>query len=210
MRGGSEMRHGWILLALMAADAVLALLAPEERTLGDGIRWVYVHVGLVWAGSLALALGSVGGLALALTGEPRLESWVRAIWWAGLAAFGVGVGFSMVAASVNWGAVALDEPRMQASLRFLAIAAMLAVAGSWSAWPRLTGALAFATFALFAWDVGGAELVMHPDDPIRTASSVAIQVTFALSFALASAMTAWLVLALRPRVGMAPVLTRST
>jgi len=183
----------------VVAGALVALLAPEERTLGDGIRWVYVHVGLVWAGSLALALAAVGGLVLAVAGRPRLEGWVRATWWAGLATFGLGVGFSMIAASVNWGAVALDEPRMAASLRFLAIAAMIAVAGSWSTRPRLTGALAVATFALFAWDVGGAELVMHPDDPIRTATSVWIQITFGASFAVAAALTVWMTLTLRPR-----------
>jgi len=193
------MRRWAIPAGLVVAGALVASLAPEERTLGDGIRWVYVHVGLVWAGSLALALAAVGGLGLAVTGRPRLEGWVRALWWAGLGVFGLGVGFSMIAASINWGAVALDEPRMAASLRFLAIAAMIAVAGSWSARPRVTGVLALATFALFAWDVGGAELVMHPDDPIRTATSVAIQATFMTCFALASALTAWMTLELRTR-----------
>jgi hypothetical protein len=188
----------WVPTALVAAGAAVALAAPEERTLGDGIRWVYVHVGLVWAGSLALALAAVGGVVLAVTGRPRLEGWVRALWWAGLGAFALGVGFSMVAASVNWGAVALDEPRMAASLRFLAISALIAVAGAWIARPRVTGALAVVTFALLAWDVGGAELVMHPHDPIRRATSVAIQATFGLCFAVAAALTAWLVLALRP------------
>lgn len=117
--------------------------------------------------------------------------------WAGTLA--LGVGFSMIAARINWGAVALEEPRMEASLRFLAVAAIGAVAGGWVARPRVTSVLAIATFALLLWDVGGAQLVMHPRDPVRTATSAAIQATFGLCFTMATALTAWMVVALRPR-----------
>lgn len=193
------MRRWWTPLALAVLGATVALLAPAERTLGDGIRWVYVHVGLVWAGTLALGVAAAGGGVLLATGRPRLDPTVRAVWWAGLAAFALGVAFSMVAARINWGAVALEEPRMAAALRFLAVAVIAAVAGAWIARPRVTAVLAIATFALLLWDVGGAQLVMHPRDPVRTATSVAIQATFALCFAIATALTAWLALALRPR-----------
>lgn len=193
------MRRWWTPLALTLLGATVALLAPAERTLGDGIRWVYVHVGLVWAGSLALGVAAAGGGVLLVTGRPRLDATVRAVWWAGLAAFALGVAFSMVAARINWGAVALEEPRMAAALRFLAVAVIAAVAGAWIARPRVTAVLAIATFALLVWDVGGAQLVMHPRDPVRTATSVAIQATFALCFVIATALTAWLALALRPR-----------
>lgn len=189
----------WIPAALAVLGAAVALLAPAERTLGDGIRWVYVHVGLVWAGTLALGLAAAGGVVLLATGRPRLEAGVRAVWWAGLAAFALGVAFSMVAARINWGAVALEEPRMAAALRFLAVAVIAAVAGAMVARPRVTALLAVVTFALLLWDVGGAELRMHPHDPVRTATSVAIQAAFALSFAVATALTAWLALVLRPR-----------
>ena len=57
------------------------------------------------------------------------------------------------------------------------------------------------TLALLAWDVGGAELVMHPRDPIRTATSAAIQWTFACTFVIATALTAWTTVVLRDRAG---------
>ena len=125
-------RRWWIPVVLVALGAAVAALAPAERTLGDGIRWVYVHVGLVWAGTLALGVGAAGGVLLLVTGRAGLEGWVRAAGWAGLLAFALGVGFSMIAAHVNWGAVALEEPRMAASLRFLAVAAIVAVGGAGS------------------------------------------------------------------------------
>jgi hypothetical protein len=70
---------------------------------------------------------------------------------------------------------------------------------TWIARPRTAGLLAALTLALLVRDVGGAELVMHPRDPVRTATSAAIQWTFALSFAVAAALTAWMIVALGAR-----------
>lgn len=196
------MLRRWSLpLALVAVGAAVVCLGPTERTLGEGIRWVYVHVALVWAGSLALTLAGIGGVAVLASGRATGAAWVRAAWHAGLVVFALGIAFSMVAARINWGAVFLAEPRMAAALRFLALAAIVAVIGTWVTRPRVTGALAAATLMLLAWDVGGAQLVMHPRDPVRTATSVAIQGTFALSFAIAVALTAWGILRLRPPSG---------
>ena len=193
------MTRARVPLAIAALGALLVWLAPAERTLGDGIRWVYVHVGLVWAGTVALGAAGVAGVALVATGWARLCAWVHATWRAGLAAFALGVGFSMIAARVNWGGVFLAEPRMAASLRILAVAAIAQVTATWIARPRATGLLAAAALALLAWDVGGAELVMHPRDPVRTATSSAIQWMFALAFAVAAALTAWMIAALGAR-----------
>jgi len=186
-------------IALVALGSAVVLLAPAERTLGEGIRWVYVHVALVWAGTLALALAAVSGLAVLSSGRTPAGDWAHALWRAGLVAFALGIGFSMVAARVNWGAVYLAEPRMAASLRFLAVAVIIEVVATWLARPRATGFLAIATFALLLWDVGGAQLIMHPRDPVRTGTSTAIQWTFGISFAIATALTAWTVSLFRRR-----------
>lgn len=189
--------HRLVPWLLIAAGLVLVAIAPAERMLGAGIRWVYPHVGLVWAGTLALALAAAVGAATTISGRRDWEPWVWAAWRAGLAAFTLGVVFSMIAARVNWGAVFLQEPRMAASLRFLACAAIIHVLASWAARPRVTGALALATCVLLFWLVGSAELVLHPRDPVRTATSQAIQWTFAASFVLATALTVWTTLALK-------------
>lgn len=151
----------------------------------------------MWAGTLTLGVAGVGGLVVLVSGRPTAASRVRATWRAGLVAFALGIGFSMVAARVNWGAVFLAEPRMAASLRFLAVAVIIAVIAAWVQRPRVTAFLASATFALLLWDVGGAQLIMHPRDPVRTATSPIIQWTFVLGFAIATALTVWTVLLFR-------------
>lgn len=188
-----------IPLCLIGLGAALAILAPAERTLGDGIRWVYVHVSLVWAGSAALAVAGLLGTAALVSGSAGVSAWTRAVWHAGLVVFALGIAFSLVAARVNWGAVFLAEPRMVAALRILAMAVILAVLDSWLARPRLTGALALLTAGLLAWQIGGAQLVMHPRDPIRQASAVGIQATFAIGFLIGAALTVSAALALHGR-----------
>jgi hypothetical protein len=191
-------------IGLVAIGAVIVTLAPAERTLGEGIRWVYVHVALVWAGTLALAVAGVTGLALLFSRRTTIADWIEPIWRAGLLAFALGIVFSMIAARVNWGAVLLAEPRMVASIRFLAIAVILQAIATLVARPRVTALLAVVTFVLLLIDVGGAQLVMHPRDPVRTATSSAIQLTFASLFAVATALTAWTARVLKPRGALAP------
>ena len=128
-----------IHLVLLGWWAVLVWLAPAERTLGGGIRSVYVHVGLVWAGPAYGGVAALPGARADRAGD-RLP-----------------------------GTPARVRPPRSPPARPL----------------------------LLAWDVGGARLVMHSHDPIRTATSSAIQWTFATSFALAAALDAWTVIALR-------------
>jgi hypothetical protein len=47
----------WIIpLALLLFMALLVWQAPVEQSLGQGIKIVYVHVGLIWAGMLGFAV----------------------------------------------------------------------------------------------------------------------------------------------------------
>ena len=79
----------------------------------------------------------------------------------------------------------------------------LLLVGGWPTRPRLTCAFAAATVAVLLWLVGGARLVLHPRDPVRTATSSAIRWTFAASFAIAAGLTFWTVCTFRPTVASA-------
>ncbi len=85
---------GGIAIALLGLGAMLEWHAAVERTLGEGIRWVYVHVALVWAGSLALAVAGLADLVVVISGRPGSAGWVQAAWRAGLVAFALGIAFS--------------------------------------------------------------------------------------------------------------------
>jgi hypothetical protein len=185
--------HWGIPLALLLGVALLTLLAPEERTLGNGIRSVYLHVGLIWVGLLGFGVTAVLGIAILLTEKPAWLRWLTPISWVALGFYAAGVSMSMVASFDNWGAVFLQEPRMAASLNGLAVAIIALILGSWSPWPRLQGAIAASIIFVLLWLNRRATLVLHPQNPIGTSNSTPIQLTFLLVTALFALLAVWFV-----------------
>ena len=192
---------GWLIpAAAIVAAALLVLTAPAERTLGDGIRVVYVHVALTWAGAVGLvAAGLVGG-ALAFTGREWLRPWMAAVGWVGWGFYLAGFLVSMGAAQVNWGGVnALfwREPRTVGAIQVLAVALIVLVLGGWLRWPRVQGALNAVLAAFVAWSsLGTTTFILHPSAAVG-ASSEGVQARFAAVFLLSCLGGAWSVWRLR-------------
>ncbi len=182
-----------IPLALLAGVVLLILLAPEERTLGNGIRSVYLHVGLIWVGLLGFGVTAVLGIAVLLTEKPSWLHGLQTVSWVALGFYAAGVFMSMIASFDNWGAVFLQEPRMAASLNGLAIAVIALVLGSWSPWPRLQGAITASIIFILLWLNRSATLVLHPQNPIGTSQATPIQLTFLLVTGLFALLAVWFV-----------------
>ena len=167
-----------IPVALLLGVVLLIALGPEERTLGGGIRSVYVHVGLIWTGLVGFMGTAVLGLGLLITQKQVWLRWLSPVSWVALGFYAAGVFMSMVASADNWGAVFLQEPRMAASLNGLAVATILLILGSWQPWLRVRGALSASIIFILLWFNFSAELVLHPRDPITTSEATPIQFTF--------------------------------
>jgi hypothetical protein len=76
----------------------------------------------------------------------------------------------------------------------LAIAVIVMVAMEWFPWLRLRGVMMTAVPIIFYWLTARTELVLHPDNPIRTSDSLGIQATFLGLFVLvglAAALLVW-------------------
>ncbi len=198
-------RAGWpipaaawgVLIGLFLLIGLALWLAPLESTLGRGIRTVYLHVGLTWAGLVCFVAAGLLGAAAALSGQPRWLRRLRIAGWAGVIMYGAGIGMSMAASKVNWGAVFLQEPRMAAALNGLAIAIIVQIVIGWLPVKRLSGALAvLLAFSLF-WMNQRAALALHPSNPIGASPSWRIQATFFAMFVLCSLLAGWVVWFLR-------------
>ena len=169
----------WIILAaLLTASAVLAMLAPEEAMLGRAIRIVYVHVSLTWVGMIGLILAGVVGLVVLAINNPRLQSLMKIIGWVGFGFYTAGVGFSMIASDMSWGSVFFQEPRMAAALNMVATGLIVMITVTLLSPSRFTGLLPPVYAVLLLLSTFGAELVLHPRNPIKNSSSSAIQLTF--------------------------------
>ena len=188
-------KHFWAILggfALLAA--VLLWLAPGEQTLGSGIKSVYVHVALTWTGMSGFLIAGLVGLAVAIFAKSRLQDWAHKIAWVALAFFSAGLAMSIVAASINWGAVFWQEPRTNSALQILAAGLIVQVANSWSIPYRLKGTLNFFLAVLLIWLVQTTPLVLHPGNAARSTTSLAIRFTFFALYALFALTAAWIVI----------------
>ncbi|MCP4421050.1 MAG: hypothetical protein GY805_30940 [Chloroflexi bacterium] len=175
----------WVVGGILAAAAALLILAPEEATLGRGIRSVYVHVALIWVGMAGFAIAGLLGLTLLIMGKAALFPWMRTIGWVGVGFFAAGLAMSAVASQANWGAVFWQEPRMRSSTTSLAIALIVMLSVGWFPWMRVRGGLVTAVPLIAYWLTARTELILHPDNPIRNSDSVGIQVAFIGLFLLA-------------------------
>lgn len=185
----------WVVLAaLILAGATLLILAPEEATIGRGIKIVYVHVALIWTGMLGLVVTGALGFALLASGRRPLHRWMTTLGWVSLVMFAAGVGTSLIAEIVNWGGIAWREPRTATNLNLLAFAAIIQIANSWLSRARLEGALNTIVAVAVLWTTITTELQLHPDNPIGSSSSGTIQFAFYGLFLVASLIGVWWVL----------------
>jgi hypothetical protein len=185
----------WAGLAALAGLIVWA--APEEKTLGGTIRWVYVA--LTWTGMLGIGLAGALGLALAVSGRAGLAGWMRPAGLVGLGFFAAGLAVSGFAAGATWGGMFWEEPRTRANLQVLAVGVIVGVAAPWLANPRGQGVLFALLTAVMFGLVAGAQLVLHPRSPILSAASPAIPATFFGLGAVSSLAALGLVAHLRRR-----------
>lgn len=190
---------------LLALAGLLIWWGPDEQTLGQGIKIVYLHVGLIWAGLFGFVLAALVGLVVLVSGRSAGRGWLQTMGWVALGFYAAGVAASMLASKINWGAVFLQEPRMAAAVNGLAVAIILLIVADWTPWLRLRGALAIVLVGVLLWLNQRAALVLHPPNPIQASSSLGIRFTFVAVTAVFVLVGAWLTWYWqRRRVGKAP------
>lgn len=173
----------WFLLALLAA-ALLAFLAPLEKTLGANARIVYLHGAWVWAAMLSFLAAALSGLLALILRRASLHAWSRALGRTGLFFWITYLPISMWAMQANWNGLFLSEPRWRLAVTFATGGLLLQVGVSllekpaWASAGNLTFAL-----ALFL-ALQNTPNVMHPPSPIFDSDAPRIQLYFASLFVL--------------------------
>jgi hypothetical protein len=188
-----------IVLVYAALAAVAIALAPEEATLGPGIKTVYLHVALIWVGMVGIYVAGAIGLVVALTDRVDFAAWMRIIGLVAVAFYVGGSLASIAAQIINWGGLALSEPRTLSTLQVVAAGIIVMVLSLWQINRRLLGGI-YLAWALFTfWATRSAALILHPDNPIGSSNSSAIQLTFYGMFGLTLLAAIALVAVLRPK-----------
>lgn len=185
-------RLAWLILAiLIIVFVLLALLAPPEKSLGEAIRYVYVHVALTRAGLWGFYVAGLLGLVIAVTAGARLQHWTQTLTWVAFALFFAGGIGSVFAQQASWGGLLLEEPRNRSSLTVMAVALIVLVINAWLPWVRARGLLYLLLAAYAAWIIPRTPLVFHPANAVGSSPSVAIRYAFLALTLLACLIGAW-------------------
>jgi uncharacterized membrane protein YeiB len=183
----------FIPIVIVILAIALLLVAPDEATIGRGIRIVYIHVALIWTGMLGLLVTGALGLILLLFSRDDIQSWMTVVGRVSLVVYAAGVGTSLIAEQVNWGGIAWQEPRTSANLNLLALVVIVQVVNSWLEHRRLGAILNILVATAVIYMSVTTPLQLHPSDPIRTSSSSEIQLAFYGLTLLCLAGAGWLV-----------------
>lgn len=178
-------------ILLLALGAVIVILAPNEKTMGAGIKPVYVHVAFSWVGLVGIGLAALLAIVFLFRDSEKLYRWMEVASWLGLVWFFLGLLLSLPAAKINWGGIFLAEPRTAAGLKFTAIALIAKTLADWSPWKKLPALVNIALLGVLGMTTFSAELVLHPKDPIRTSTSLGIQGTFVAMFVVVLLLGIW-------------------
>jgi len=185
------------IVITLALIALVAFLAPIEKTLGANIRLIYVHAAWVWTGKVIFGVAAVVGLvALIFAKQESLTYLTRSLAYSALFFWLTYLPMSLIVMQANWGGFFFDEPRWRIPF-LLGIIAVLLQGGLWAFNnDRLTafGNLAFGV-ALW-WQLGGVENILHPQNPIGQSNSTAIMGSFSLilifTILLGAQITLWI------------------
>jgi hypothetical protein len=171
-------RRRFTLLGLLclALVALILLLMPLERTLGQVIKIVYLHGALSRAGMVGLVSAGVVGVFFLVLRRPSLAAWTRGLLLSGWIFWVAHFIVSMPATRLTWGPwIAWGEPRVTMTLQ-LAAAGLVVLLVTWLVKDDRFTAVAAALLALaVAWLAVQTGVLRHPLDPIGSSPSATFQ-----------------------------------
>jgi hypothetical protein len=181
----------WLLLGMILVAQLLVLwIAPEEKTLGIGIKPVYLHVSLTWTGMVLLAGVGLLGLWVLVGGNQKAAGWQTRLLNSGFVLYGLGFVVSMYASVINWGGVPFNEPAVRQAMGYLLVGVILWGATFWFKRARLKGVMGLLAAIVVLMATNSSQSILHPESPVNT-SPQSIKSTFYLMFGLAIFLAIW-------------------
>lgn len=185
----------WFVLALLTT-AGLTALGPQEKSLGDNIRIVYLHAAWVLTAEVALGLAAVIGFLGILSRRDRLHRWSAALGCTGVSFWVMYLPLSLWAMQTNWNGLFLGEPRFRVAVIFAATGIVLQIGLALLSRPAFTSLFNVLFFVALRISLSQVGSVMHPpSSPVFNSGNLSLElfyigITF-LTMASAYFMTRW-------------------
>src|SRR5262245_27073603 len=91
-----------LFIVIVALIAIIALLGPEEQSLGSNVRIVYMHGAWVLTAELILLMSGLAGLIALLTPHKIFHQWSAALGRTGIFFWVTYLPLSLWAMQANW------------------------------------------------------------------------------------------------------------
>jgi hypothetical protein len=151
-----------LFFATVIVIALLALLGPEEKSLGANVRIVYLHGAWVLTAELAFIAAGLAGLIALSTRRNDFHQWSAALGRTGIVFWITYLPLSLWAMQSNWNGLFLAEPRFRLAAIF-AVTGILLQIGLWFInmdWVTSLANLLFIIVLRVTFST--AENIMHP------------------------------------------------
>jgi len=174
---------------------LLILITPIEKTLGTGLRLIYLHGAWVWVAMLGFLASAVAGIAAFVLKKPQLHFWSRAFGISGTCFWLIFLPFSLLIMQLYWNGIYLNEPRFRVPLNLAVTAVVLQIGLAFlpTQWASI-GNILFAGALFYTMSQIGS--VLHPESPIFSSNALGIQIYFLAILILVSFLlwlfTQWL------------------
>ena len=166
----SRQAIGVSLVVLATLGLALAWATPNDATLKNTSKVVYIHGALVWTSMLTLTAAGVIGLAavvaMAIKRDNVMHAWALALGRTGLIFWATYLPVSMLASQMAWNAVFLAEPRYTTAFRVLAVGAIVQVLVFLFNRPAISSVLHVAQAVLLWVMLLTTPSILHPDNAI--------------------------------------------
>jgi len=151
-----------LFFATLFVIALLALLGPEEKSLGANVRIVYLHGAWVLTAELAFIAAGIAGLVALIVRREIFHTWSAAFGRTGIIFWVTYLPLSLWAMQSNWNGLFLAEPRFRLAAIF-AVTGILLQVGLWlinTDWITSLANIMFIVVLRVVFET--AENIMHP------------------------------------------------
>jgi len=168
----------WFLLALVTTAGLVAI-GPEEATLGESVRVVYLHGAWVLTAEIFLALAALAGFLGILLRREKIHQWSAALGRTGIVFWIIYLPLSMWAMQANWNGLFLSEPRFRLAFIFAVTGTLLQVGLLFLSRSVITS-LANVLFFTALWILlRQTPYILHPPpSPIFNSGNLSLQLYF--------------------------------
>jgi hypothetical protein len=168
----------WFIL-LVLAMAVLTVLGPEEASLGQNVRIVYLHGAWVLTALVAYIASGVVGLFALLTRKSGAHDWSKALGRTATVFWVTYLPLSLWAMQANWNGLFTSEPRFRIAVIFAIGGVLLQVGLSIINHAIATSAANVVFAAALGWALSNTSSVLHPPpSPIFNSGIASIEIFF--------------------------------